>query len=182
MVQKGLNNISMTYIRATILGIITSSLLSACTVSYHIKVNNDKSAFVQTNDFLRGNSKLLRLESSNMIYDLDSVGKPGLALSFTIKDIDSLGQFMPRHVGDSIYFNLQNDTLLVMDITTTSSSPKSRRYYHYYFLITSAKIIQNIELVDGYAKKINPNTLRIRRKSWNIKRKKHPTSVKVIYR
>lgn len=170
----------MTYPRYIILAILSSSLLSACSLGNSITVNNDRSAHVQANCCLDYPRELQKLTTSNLIYDLDTFGDYVKMPSYKIRNIDSLGQFMPIVIGDSISFSLNNDTLVIMDIITPRSKIKSRTIWHWDLTISFEEPVQIQEIKGARSEKINANTVRVYRSKRSIKKGKDFKTVFIL--
>lgn len=151
-------------------------IFSSCTVPYTITVHKDSSATVQTSGI--NASELKRHYQSNIISHIDT---GGVILSFDIKNIDSLGNYLPIMQKGFFQFHLDSNTLIVTDGHGIAFEENDCCCCHVDMLIKFEQDIKEIQSDSKVAKKKNKSSIQISKSKRQIKKGKSKVNLTVKF-
>jgi len=97
--------------RLAFITLLIGFLLSSCSVGYTVNIHQDGSAFVRT-IVDSDKSTLTRYSQADLIYNIDT---NGYQIEFEIKNIDSLGYYLPTIYPDFFRFRVDSGKLIITD-------------------------------------------------------------------
>jgi len=152
-------------------------MLTSCSANYFITVKHDGSASVNIDSDFKD---INRYYQSGVISDIDTTVDNHARVTFEIKDIDSLGAYLPFHPSGFFKFDMQGDTLTITDGHTQAFKQNDLFCCAVFMLVKFDNEIEKIESASRHARKKDKKTILIKKlRRQLIKNKKH-INVKII--